>query len=177
MKQQYLLLGEIVRPQGIRGEVKVKHYTDDPERFFELEDVFLKRGDKYDPAVVTGARVNGDDVFLMIEGVNDRNEAEKLRGLQLWVDRDNAVELGEDEVFIADILGAKAYDTKGNEIGVLQDVLTPGGVDVFVFKTKKGTLMTPALKEVLLVMDAEEGRIVLDEQKLEEVGLYEDRHS
>ena len=43
MKQQYLLLGEIVRPQGIRGEVKVKHYTDDPERFYDLEEVFLKR--------------------------------------------------------------------------------------------------------------------------------------
>lgn len=177
MKQEYLLLGEIVRPQGIRGEVKVKHYTDDPDRFFDLEDVFFKRGDQYEPAVVTGARVNGDDVYLTIEGIADRNEAEKLRGVQLWVDRDNAVELGEDEVFIADILGAKAYDTKGNQIGVLKDVLTPGGVDVFVFKTPKGTLMTPALKEVLLVMDAEAGRIVLDEVKLEEVGLYEDRHS
>ena len=177
MKQDYLLLGEIVRPQGIRGEVKVRHYTDDPERFYDLDVVFLKRGESYDEMTVTDARVQGDDVYLKLEGIDDRNEAEKLRNIQLWVDRDNAVELGEDEVFIADILGAKAYDTKGNEIGVLQDVLTPGGVDVFVFKTKKGTLMTPALKEVLLVMDAEEGRIVLDEAKLEEVGLYEDRHS
>jgi len=80
-------------------------------------------------------------------------------------------------VFIADILGAKAFDTKGNPVGVLKDVLTPGGVDVFVLKTPKGTLMFPALKEVLLVMDAEEGKLVLDENKLEEVALYEDRHS
>ena len=177
MKQEYLLLGEIVRPQGIRGEVKVKHYTDDPERFYDLENVFLKRGDSYEPAVVTKARVQGDDVYLAIEGVEDRNEAEKLRGVQLWVDRENAVELGEDEVFIADILGAKAYDTKGNEIGVLKDVLTPGGVDVFVFKTKKGTLMMPALKTVILEMDADEGKIILDENRLEEVALYEDSHS
>ena len=93
------------------------------------------------------------------------------------MDRENAVELDEDQVFIADILGAKAYDTKGNEIGTLKDVLTPGGVDVFVFDTPKGTLMMPALKTVLLTMDADEGRIVLDEAKLEEVALYEDRHS
>ena len=73
--------------------------------------------------------------------------------------------------------GAKAYDTKGNEIGVLKDVLTPGGVDVFVFDTPKGTLMTPALKTVLLTLDADAGRIVLDENRLEEVALYEDRHS
>ena len=177
MKQAYLLLGEIVRPQGIRGEVKVKHYTDDPYRFEDLETVFIKRGNEYQPVGVESARVQQDDVFLKLEGVEDRNEAEKLRGTQLWVDRANARELSEDEVFIADILGAKAYDTKGNEIGVLKDVLTPGGVDVFVFRTPKGTLMMPALKTVLLEMNADEGKIVLDEARLEEVALYEDRHS
>ena len=177
MKQAYLLLGEIVRPQGIRGEVKVKHYTDDPYRFEDLETVYMKRGSEYQPIGVTGARVQKDDVYLTLEGVQDRNEAEKLRGTQLWVDRENAVELDEDSVFIADILGAKAYDTKGNEIGVLRDVLTPGGVDVFVFKTAQGTMMMPALKTVILTMDADEGRIVLDENRLEEVALYEDRDS
>ena len=177
MKQEYLLLGEIVRPQGIRGEVKVRHYTDDPERFYDLDVVFLKRGEKYDEAGVEDARVQGDDVYLKLEGIDDRNEAEKLRGIQLWVDRDNAVELGEDAVFIADILGARAFDTKGSQLGVLKDVLTPGGVDVFVLKTPKGNLMFPALKEVLLEMNADEGKLVLDENKLEEVALYEDRHS
>ena len=177
MKQAYLLLGEIVRPQGIRGEVKVKHFTDDPYRFEDLETVYIKRGQAYQPIGVTGARVQKDDVYLTLEGIVDRNEAEKLRGTQLWVDRANAVELDEDSVFIADILGAKAYDTQGHEIGVLKDVLTPGGVDVFVFKTKKGTLMMPALKTVILTMDADEGRIVLDENRLEEVALYEDSHS
>ena len=177
MKQEYLLLGEIVRPQGIRGEVKVRHYTDDPERFLDLETVYLKRGEKYEAVNVLDARVQKDDVYLALEGIEDRNEAEKLRGVQLWVDRAHARELDEDEVFIADILGAKAYDTKGNEIGVLKDVLTPGGVDVFVFDTPRGTLMTPALKTVLLTLDADEGRIVLDENRLEEVALYEDRHS
>ncbi len=177
MKQEYLLLGEIVRPQGIRGEVKVRHYTDDPERFYDLDVVLLKRGQNYDEVNVEDARVQGDDVYLKLEGIDDRNEAEKLRGIQLWVDRDNAVELGEDEVFIADILGAKAFDTKGNQLGILKDVLTPGGVDVFVLKTPKGNLMFPALKEVLLEMNADEGKLVLDENKLEEVALYEDRHS
>ena len=177
MKQTHLLLGEIVRPQGIRGEVKVKHFTDDPYRFEDLETVYIKRGNTYEPIGVTSARVQKDDVYLTLEGIDDRNAAEKLRNVQLWVDRAHAVELSEDEVFIADILGAKAYDTKGNEIGVLKDVLTPGGVDGFVFDTPKGTLMMPALKTVLLTMDADEGRIVLDEAKLEEVALYEDRHS
>lgn len=177
MKQSYLLLGEIVRPQGIRGEVKVRHYTDDPERFFDLETAYRRQGDTYVPVKVTGARLQKDDVFLTLEGVSDRNEAEKLRGVKLWVDRAHARELGRDEVFIADILGAKGYDTKGNELGTLKEVLTPGGVDVFVFATPKGTLMVPALKDVLLTLDADGGRVVLDENRLPEVALYEDRNS
>ena len=123
------------------------------------------------------ARVREDDVFLMLEGVRDRNAAEALRGVKLWVDRAHARELGEDEVYIADILGAEAYDTQGGRVGTLREVLTPGGVDVFVFDTPTGTLMAPALKTVLLELDAEGGRIVLDEKRLEEVGLYEDRRS
>lgn len=173
MLHPYLLIGEIVRPQGIRGEVKVRHFTDDPHRFQGLPSAFMKTGDSYAPVTITGCRVQKDDVFLTLEGVLDRNEAEKWRGVTLYIDRANARELSEDEVFIADILGATAFDTKGNRIGTLTDVLAPGGVDVFVFDTPQGPMRMPALKAVLLTLDAENGRIVLDEQKLPEVALYE----
>lgn len=177
MLAPYLLIGEITRPQGIRGEVKLRHYTDDPNRFETLEQVFVEKDGSYAPLVITGCRVHKDDVFLSLQGVADRDGAEKLRGLKLYVDRANARELTEDEVFIADILGAKAFDTQGNPIGTLREVLTPGSVDVFVLDTPRGTLMVPALKTVLLDIDPAQGKIVMDETRLEEVGLYEDRNS
>lgn len=177
MKQNYLLLGEIVRPQGIRGEVKLRHYTDDPDRFLDLETAYLQKDGAYQPVRVTGARVQKDDVYLTLEGVDDRNAAEKLRGMQLWVDRAHAKALEEGQVYIADILGAQAYDTQGRLLGTLTEVLTPGGVDVFVFATPDGTLMVPALKDVLLTLDADQGRIVLNDERLPEVALYENRHS
>lgn len=139
--------------------------------------MFVQKDGAYQPMDVTGARVNKDDVFLTLKGVCDRDAAEKLRGAKLWVDRAHARQLGEDEVFIADILGAKAFDTQGNEVGTLKEVLTPGGVDVFVFDTPEGILMAPALKDVLLTLDADNGRIVLNEKRLPEVALYESRHS
>ena len=83
MKQEYLLLGEIVRPQGIRGEVKLRHYTDDPARCLELETVYRGQGSAYVPVRITGARVQKDDVFLTVDGVEDRNAAEKLRGVKI----------------------------------------------------------------------------------------------
>lgn len=174
MKQSHLLLGEIVRPQGIRGEVKLKHYTDDPARFIGLETAYTKRGDGYEPIKITGARLQKGEVYLTIEGLETRDAAEAMRGTMLYIDREHARELGDDEVFIADILGAKAYDTKGALIGTLKDVLTPGGTDVFVFDTPRGEMMMPALKRVIKEMDADAGRLVLDEATLDEVALYED---
>ena len=173
MKQEHLLIGEITKPQGIRGEVKVRHYTDDPDRFYDLETVLIPDGAAFREIAVTGARVNGDDVFLTLEGIADRNEAEKIRGFKLYVDRAHARELADDEVFIADIIGLPAFDTKGNPIGTLTEVLTPGGVDVFVFKTPKGNLMTPGLKDVLQEVNVEEGRIVLNEVRLAEVSILQ----
>ena len=79
MKHEYLLLGEVVRPQGIRGEVKLRHYTDGPERFLDLETVYREEKGGYVPIRVTGARVNKDDVYLTLEGVDDRNAAERMR--------------------------------------------------------------------------------------------------
>ena len=178
MLEPYLLLGEIVRPQGIRGEVKVRHYTDDPSRFEDLKSVLTPgAGGAYIPLAIIGCRVHDDDVFLTLKGVANRDQAEALRGTKLYVDRAHAKALSEDEVFIVDILGATAYDTKGCVVGTLKEVLTPGGVDVFVFTTPKGSLMVPALRDVLLVLDAAQGKIVLDENRLEEVALYEDRNS
>ena len=116
MKHDYLLLGEVVRPQhSRRGEAQTLHR--DPERFLELKTVYREREGRYEPIGVTGARVREDDVFLMLEGVRDRNAAEAMRGVKLWVDRAHARELGEDEVYIADILGAEALRHTGQPRG------------------------------------------------------------
>ena len=177
MHKPYLLLGEIVKPQGIRGEVKLRHYTDDPARFDELDTLYREENGAYTPLAVTGSRAQGDDVFLTFEGVEDRNAAEALRGARLYVDRAHARELDEGEVFIADLLGAKAIDAQGREVGTLKDVTHAGGADVFVFDTPYGEMMMPALKAVIREMDPESGRIVLDREKLREVAVYENRDS
>ena len=90
MKQTHLLVGEIVRPQGIRGEVKLRHFTDDPYRFEELDAVLRQTEDGFEPLTVEACRVQGDDVYLKLEGFDDRNAAETLRGAMLYVDREHA---------------------------------------------------------------------------------------
>lgn len=173
--KDYLLLGEIVKPQGLKGEVKLRHETGDASRFLTLETAWIRQGERYAPIRVLSARLSGDDVYLTLDGALDRGAAERLRGTQLYVDRAHARELPNGEVFIADLIGLKAVDTRGNEIGTLTDVLQPGGTDVLVFQTPDGPLMAPHLKR--LVKEITRGLIVLDESVLPEVGVYENRRT
>ena len=116
MLSEYLLIGEITKPQGIMGEVKVLPHTDDPGRFLKLNMVYIQSGNEYEERPIVSARSSGGDVFLTFPGVTDRDKAEALRGKKLYVDRSHAVALSEDENFICDLIGCDAVDTKGNVI-------------------------------------------------------------
>lgn len=175
MQAEYLEIGEIVRPQGIKGEVKLRAMTSDPTRYARLETVYLRENGEYTPYAVKKGRAYDGFAFLQLEGISDRNQAEALRGRTVYVDRAHAIELGEDENFVCDLIGLAAVDTRGAAIGRLRDVLTPNAVcDVYVFDTPRGEMMIPALKRVVRQVDVEAGKIVLDEAVLPEVAVWED---
>ena len=175
MQSEYLQIGEIVKPQGIRGEVKLRAMTSDMDRYARLETVYLKQGKDYVPRRVLKGRSYDGFAFLVLEGVNDRNQAELLRGTEVYVDREHAVELEEDENFICDLEGLEAFDTQGNPIGTLREVLTPNQIcDVYVFDTPRGEMMIPALRRVVREVDLDAEKIILDENVLPEVAVWED---
>ncbi|MBR6186761.1 MAG: 16S rRNA processing protein RimM [Clostridia bacterium] len=173
MLSDFLMIGQVLRPQGIKGLVKVKPETDDPNRFLDLEFVYIKKGDAFQKTPVDEISVRDDGVYLRLNGVKDRDEAEKQRDTVLYVDRAHAVALGEDETFICDLIGCRAVDLRGREIGVVKDVLQPGGNDVYVIKTPKGDMLLPALKHVIPAVDAQNGVITIDEKRLPEVAVCE----
>ncbi|MDO5379045.1 MAG: ribosome maturation factor RimM [Clostridia bacterium] len=175
MQAQYIQIGEIVKPQGIRGEVKLRAMTSDMSRYARLETVYFIEGGEYLPRKVLKGRANGGFAYLLLEGVTDRNQAEALRGRGVYVDREHAIELSEDENFVCDLVGLTAVSTEGAVIGRLTDVLTPNSVcDVYVFDTPRGEMMMPALRRVVREVDVEAGCIVLDEAALAEVAVWQD---
>lgn len=80
MQQEYLQIGEIVRPQGIRGEVKLRAMTEDMSRYARLESVFLKKGGRLEEKKVLKGRSYDGFAFLQLEGVNDRDAAKRCAG-------------------------------------------------------------------------------------------------
>lgn len=172
MLSAYLLIGQVLRPQGVRGQVRVRPDTDDPGRFDELEYVYIQeKNGTYERISVDEVSVREDAVYLRLNGATTREEAEAQRNWMLYVDRAHARELAENETFICDLIGCKAVDTWGNELGTVTDVLQPGGNDVYVIKTPRGEMLLPALMHVVPQVDTENGKIVINEQRLSEVAV------
>jgi len=172
--QDYLLIGEITKPQGVQGELKLRPITCDPWRFEDMDYAYIKEGDTYRKVEIKVRKVNEDAVYLRMEGILTRNDAEEVRGTMLYIDREHAVELDEDSTFICDLMGLKGVLTDGSEIGKIIDVMQPGGNDVYVFKGKKGEVLVPALKSVVVKVDLAEGVMLLDADRMAEVAVYDE---
>lgn len=162
-----IVIGKVLKPQGIKGEVKALPITQDSLRFKELDTVFVA-GIEYD---IKSVKIRDDGVYLTLDGVDDRNKAEKLRNELLYVPRSKAIKLEKDSWFITDLIGCKVTDDKGKLLGTLTDVLQNGCADVYCIDGEK--LMFPALKKVLSSVDVERKEIILNSEALREVAVYE----
>ena len=127
MPDAYLLIGEITKPQGVRGELKARPITCDPERFYDLDEVYLEENGKYVARGVSVRSVGPDAVFFRMDGVETRDDAEKMRGTLMYIDREHAVELGDDENFVVDLIGCECVDTEGAWEGETMAVATGEG--------------------------------------------------
>ena len=168
--QETLKIGLIVKPQGIRGEVKVQPLTDDINRFKNLKEVLID-GKNYR---VISSIIGGNVVFLAFSGVLDRNQAELLRGKYLCVTRENALSLEKGRYFIADIIGCSIITDDGCTVGEVTDVFS-SRTDVFTVKCVDGQIMRfPFLLDTVKKVDIESKIITVNKKRLGEISCYED---
>ena len=156
--EDMLRVGVISSTHGVRGEVKVFPTTDDPARFEDLETVFLDTGREKLKLEISGVKFFKNMVILKFKGYDNINDIEKYRGKDLWITRDQAVPLGEDENFVADLIGLSVVTDQGETLGVMKDVMFTGANDVYVVERENGKeLLLPAIKDCMLDVDLEEG--------------------
>lgn len=158
--EEVLQVGVITTTHGVKGEVKVFPTTDDANRFKKLKEVILDTGREKITLEIEGVKFFKQMVILKFKGIDTLDDAAKYRQAGLYVTRDNAVKLGRDEYFIADLIGAEAYDESDQLIGVLEDVMTTGANDVYVIRMTDGReLLLPAIKQCVLDVDVQGRRI------------------
>ena len=122
MKQEYFEVGQIVNTFGIKGQVKVKPFTDDLERFEELKSVLVEKGKELIEMQIEEVKYQQTVVLLKLKGIEDMNMAEKLKGCYLKIKREDARKLPNDTYFIADLIGLNVYTEDGILLGKVDDI-------------------------------------------------------
>ena len=167
--QETLKIGLILKPQGIKGQLKVQPLTDDINRFKNLKEIIIDQ--KVHKVIST--IISGPTVFLELFGVSDRNVAETFRGKFLHVKREDAVALEEGRYFVADIIGSKVISKEKGVIGEIIDIFS-SRTDVITVKCTDGRIMRfPFLKDLVERVDVEAQEFVVFDKRLGEVSCYE----
>ncbi|MGN0804735.1 MAG: ribosome maturation factor RimM [Candidatus Coproplasma sp.] len=167
--EKFLTVAKIVKPQGIKGEVKVLTMTDSSEDLSAFTKVYIG-GNAY--KLLKSRPMGGDCAVISLSGVCDRNSAELLRGMEVEVKRDDAPKLPEGKFYIADVIGCSVEDTEGNIIGKVASV-TPARTDIYEVEREKGRLIFPSAEGVIESIDVESGKVVVNSSRLSEVALEE----
>lgn len=155
----------IVKPQGIRGEVKARPLTNLLAVFDNLKSVSIE-GKEYG---IKRISFRQGFVYAMLEGVETRNDAELLRGKKMMIDKSLLEDKTEEhEILVDDLIGMVLYDTDGNLVGQIVDIENYGATDNFIIEIDQRKYQVPFLKEVFLLRD---GKLVVDREKFEEVKI------
>ena len=160
--EDMLQVGVITQTHGVRGEVKVFPTTDDVNRFKKLKQVILDTGKETMPLEIQSVKFFKQFVILKFKGIDNINDIEKYKRCSLYVTREHAVALEEDEYFIADMIGMEVCTEDGNIFGTLKDVIETGANDVYVIENAEhGEVLVPAIKECIRSVDIEKGQMMI----------------
>lgn len=160
MTEPLLAIARIVAPHGVRGELKAVVLTDFPDRFSATRKVWV--GTLPTPFRVQHAQLSGGQVLLKLSGIDDRDQAEQLRGQLVQVPESKAVPLPPGRYYWHQIIGLEVRDQAGELLGQVADILETGSNEVYVVRRAQGEWLLPATREVIKQIDLERGTIVVE---------------
>ena len=127
--ENQIVIGKIVAPHGVRGDIRILPLTDKPEQFLDLDYLLLPDGRKL---TVKAARFHKRMVLVTTAEIKSMNESELLRGMEVSINAEDLPELEEGRFYVADLIGLPVYDEQGEQIGTFKDALSTGSNDVYV---------------------------------------------
>ena len=160
--QKRLEIGQIVNTFGIKGEIKVSPFTNDINRFDELEKVYIKTKTGEKQYKIENVKYHKNMVLLKLKGIDKIEDAEMLRNAYLEIDREDAIPLEKDTYSIADLLGLEVYTEDGKILGKVDDIYNTGSNDIYVVKDEMGKqVLLPGIKDVIKNVDLENSKIIV----------------
>ena len=145
---EFFLIAKIVSTYGEKGFVRIVSYSDFPDRFFDLKNVFINFFGSWKTFFVKDVKKQKKFFILKFENFDSDKEASILIGKEIYVDSKNVVTLPENHFFIHDIIGSKVY-RNNKEFGVVEDILNLPANDVYVINSFGKEVLIPAVKEFI----------------------------
>jgi len=160
--QEEFQVGAIASTHGVKGEVKVFPTTDEPEKFRNLKKVLLRTNKEESELKIQSVKFFKNMVILKFEGLDSLNEVEKYKGASLWITREQAVPLKENEYYHADLIGLEVFDEDGEALGTLTDIMVTGANDVYEVTMQDGKqVLLPAIRDCIKKVDMENNRMMV----------------
>jgi len=155
---EFLIVGYILAPWGIRGEVKVEVVTDFPERFAPQKVVYLNTR----PLEIESCRPHKQHLVVKLATIDSVEDAEKLRGQDLTIPRSELYPLPEGQYYTFQLIGLKVVTTEGETLGRITDIMATASNDVYIVEGKRGEILIPAIEDVVKSIDLKKGKIVIE---------------
>lgn len=170
--RERLICGKLLKARGLKGEIAVRASADEPERFLSLRTcrAVTEEGECVRELRIVHASLSGNQVFLRFDGINSREEAEKLTGLYLSIPRELALPLGENSWYSCDLEGSRVVDRQRGLLGTVAEISSNGVQDLLrVCKNGEPDIYIPVLRRILKRVDIAAGTLELELPD----GLYE----
>lgn len=154
-----IVIGKIVAPHGVRGDIRIMPLTDRPEQFLNLSYLLLEDGRQL---TVKAARFHKRMVLVSTKEITTMSDAELLRDKKILIRAEDLPPLEEGRFYVADLIGLPVFDEEGKQLGTFKDSITTGSNDVYIVAVPGGKdLLIPALKIYVREINLQEKRIVV----------------
>jgi len=166
--EEFITVGQLGRPRGTAGEIYVTPLTDFPERFLNMQEIFVSSGESWSKMRIESSKIASGRPVLKFSGISNPEEASRLTSRYLAVPKSEIVKPPENSFYIFDLVGCEVYDRETDRrVGVILDVEEYPANDVYVIKTDEGKILNlAAVRQFVKSVDIENKKVVNDSSGL-----------
>ena len=165
-----MIIAKILKPQGIRGEVKAELYIKDINNFKSIKSVYIENT----PYTIKNHSFRNGFLYLCFNEVTSRNDAENLRDKEISVEKDELLPLDDGKYYVDDLIGCKVVDENGENIGKIKDVNNYGASDILSIRDGSEEILCPFLDKVFVSVNTKDKIVVVNKKRFLEVTQSED---
>ncbi len=157
-KPEFMTIGQIMAPWGIKGKLKVRVATDLPQRFTPSSKIYINR----QPMTINSSEWHKGKAIIKLNTIDSIEDAQRLRGQTIEIHRSQVYPLPEGQYYHFQLIGLEVWTTQGELVGTVTEILTADSNDNYVVHGAKGEILIPAIEDVIKSIDLNKGCIVIE---------------